>query len=204
MTEQESTATPEGPQDGERRAPVSRLFGTSGSFWGLTARIGALVGVLTSIVSFFVLVRPFWDGEETKKQSATLSALDLERLTFRQYLDEVELSHTPYAKKQLGRPGVFAQFHVEITGFRGKSLPLRWQLLDERSDIVRQDSLVSLEPHVDEDSGDWSFWAELPRRPGSFRIRVRLYRPERLLPLTRIESKPFPGASRSAAASAAE
>ena len=177
----------------ERGTVLAKLFGEGGSFWGAVARIGTLVGVLTGIVSLVVVLRGEFSPDPPPEKAVALSDLALERRTFGQYLDEKELPHDPYSKTQLQRRGMYVQFHVEIVGWQGERLPLRWQLLDQDGDIVQQDKLIEIEPTANKDSSDWDFWVALPPRKGPFRIRIRLYQPDRIVPLRRLVSEPFPG-----------
>ena len=177
----------------ERGPVLAKLFGEGGSFWGAVARIGTLVGVLTGIVSLFVVLRGEFSPDPPPEKAVTLGELALERRTWGQYLDEKEARRDPYSKAQLQRRGMYVQFHVEIVGWQGERLPLRWQLLDGDGDIVHQDKLIEIEPEVNTDSADLDFWVELPKRKGPFRIRVRLYEPDGVVALRRRDSDPFPG-----------
>ena len=178
---------------GERGRVLATLFGEGGSFWGAVARIGTLVGVLTGIVSLFVVLRGEFTSDPPPEKSVALSDLALERRTWGQYLDEKEAKRDPYSKPQLERRGMYVQFHVEVVGWQGERLPVRWQLLDGDGEIVQQDKLIEIQPQVNKDTADLDFWVALPRRRGPFRIRVRLYEPDGIVPLRRLDSKPFPG-----------
>ena len=64
-------------------------------------------------------------------RSATLSNVTLDRsVAFGQYLDRIKLTRAPYTPATLSRRGAYVEFDYAIAGYKGKRLPLRWQLVD--------------------------------------------------------------------------
>lgn len=132
--------------------------------------------------------------------SATLSRPTLEQpVTFGQYLDRMELARDAYEPEQLAEPGVLTGLQVEIKGYRGESLPLRWFLLDQGThEIVDQQSRRhAFEPDRDVARFSWPVWVALPAEPGTFRVVFEIYSPDAKpgrtghAPLHTVETEPF-------------
>ena len=99
------------------------------------ARSGwAAIPILATLIGIGVTLRHELTTTSPPARRAALSNLTLDRnVSFGQYLDRIELPRRPYTDAQLGRKGVYLEFDISVTGYRGKRLPLRWLVLDMRT-----------------------------------------------------------------------
>ena len=164
-----------------RRLPGARLIGA----------VAAVVLVAAAVLVLGPLLKP-QDAPATK--AASLSHLTLDRnVTFGQYLDRKATSRKPYEPAMLARRGAYITFEYRIEGYRGKRLPLRWQLFDARTgDQVDQSRDIAIKPTADTDQGTWDFWIPLPRGHERFSIQVQLYDNAGLVPIGQAQTKRFP------------
>jgi hypothetical protein len=179
------------------RTWLSELSTTVKAVGGVAAAIAAIVGL---VFLFFPDLRPDPTPDEG---SATLSKPTVEHpVTYRQYLDRVEIPAEGSTEEQLARPGVLAGVMVTIKGYRDEALPLSWYVLDLGThDIVaRQSQRHFLEADRNEAPAVWPFWVPLPPGPGPFKIVVQIYQPNvrpgkpGAVPLAETETDSFPGA----------
>ena len=163
---------------------------------GVAAAIATIVGL---VFLFFPDLRPSPTPDEG---SATLSKPTLEQpVTYRQYLDRVEVPAEGSTEEQLARPGVLAGVMVTIKGYRGQALPLSWYVLDLGThDIVdRQSQRHFVKADRNETPAVWPFWVPLPSGPGPFKVVLQIYPPNAkpgrpgVVPLAEAETDPFPG-----------
>ncbi len=197
----ETAATPAEPGSKPKRTRrlrtwLGELSTTVKAIGGVAAAIAAIVGL---VFLFFPDLRPAPTSDEG---SATLSKPTLEHpVTYRQYLDRVEIPHDRSTEAELARPGVLAGVVVTIKGYRNQGLPLRWYVLDVGThDIVDQQSRKHvLTADRNETPVAWPFWVELPEGKGPFKIVLQIYPPNAkpgetgVLPLAEAETEPFPG-----------
>jgi hypothetical protein len=156
-------------QPAKRRAVLVR---GARSVSTLLAFVGAFLGVL------FLLWPSLAPEGPPATQSATLEKPTLDRMvTFGQYLDRIELSRAPFDRSRLARRGALVEFDFMITGYRGKHLPLRWQLIDaESGNQLDQSSDTFITADATTDRGTWHVWVRSPKR--RFRrlfVEIQLY-----------------------------
>jgi hypothetical protein len=136
---------------------------------------------------------------EAAKQAATLSHLRMKpNASYREYLARVDLPTTAYTNAQLARRGALLRFRVQITGFEGERLILKWELFDAaRGDQINESKATTIRPTTETNEATWHFWVPLPRRAGSFYAVVELKQQKKdsLLALDTLETDPFPGLS---------
>jgi len=166
--------------------------------------VGGVAAAIAAIVGLVFLLVPDWRPDPTPDEgSATLSKPTLEHpVTYRQYLDRVEVPREGSTEAELARPGVFAGVMVTIKGYRNQALPLRWYVLDLGThDIVAQQSKRHLlRADRNEAPAVWPLWIPLPRGLGPFKVVLQIYPPNAkpgrpgVVPLAEAETDPFPGA----------
>jgi len=164
-----------------RRLPGARLIGA----------VAAVVLVAAAVLVLGPLLKP-QDAPATK--AARLSNLTLDRdISFGQYLDRKELSRKPYEPAVLARRGAYVAFEFRVEGYRGKRLPLRWQLIDARTgDQLDQSRDIAITPAATTDQGSWDVWVPLPRGHKRFYVQVQLYDNAGLVPIGRLRTERFP------------
>ena len=122
-------------------------------------------------------------------RSATLSNVTLDRsVAFGQYLDRIKLTRTPYTPATLSRRGAYVEFDYAIAGYKGKRLPLRWQLVDARTaDQLAQSEDLGIKAQATTDRGTWFVWVPLPHGHGRrFFVQIQLYKQDGRVPLSRV------------------
>jgi hypothetical protein len=180
----------------QRRRPGARLIG-----------IGLAIAVVAGLVALWPSIRPQDPPSKPARLSSTkpqdppatkaarLSKLTLDRdITFGQYLDRKQISRKPYRAAVLARRGAYVAFDFRVEGYKGKRLPLRWQLMDARtSDQLDQSRDIAIKPDATTDQGTWDVWVPLPRGDRRFYVEVQLYDDKGLVPIGRLRTKRFPG-----------
>jgi TIR domain len=160
--------------------------------------VGAVAAIMLVAVAVLVLGPLLKPQDAPATQAASLSNLTLDRnVTFGQYLDRKATSRKPYEPAMLARRGAYITFKYRIEGYRGKRLPLRWELFDARTgDQVNQSRDIAIKPTADTDQGRWDFWIRLPRGHERFSIQVQLYDNAGLVPIGQAQTKRFPAPGR--------
>ncbi len=92
--------------------------------------------------------------------------------------------------------GVTVNYDVSLTGFRGRSVTVRWSLHRPNGatlpyDWLRSEAARRLIGEADKDSASDSFWVPLPRTGAPFFVRLALY-DEDGVRLTYADTKPIP------------
>ena len=92
-------------------------------------QIGGIVTIAATIIGLVFVFRPGCTPQDVGK--ATVDDVRVvQPVTFVRYLQRLKLPAGTLSREQLRRRGVMIEFHYDITGFRGKKLPLRWELND--------------------------------------------------------------------------
>jgi hypothetical protein len=77
--------------------------------------------------------------------------------------------------------GVTVNYNVSLTGFRGRTVTVRWSLYSAEGGVVPRDWLRNrpirwLKGEAEKDSASDSFWVPLPKIGGRFFVRIGLYK----------------------------
>jgi hypothetical protein len=166
------------------------------SLLSLVTKIGGAATAISAVLGVVFVLWPQLKPEPPPpEKSAQLAKLTVDRkVTFGQYLDRFDLPKDAFSAKQLARQGAFLQFRIETKGFKDKELPLKWELFDAKSgDQVGESKSTFVEPGANTDSLSWHAWVPLPRRKGPFFVLVQLLNDKGVVPLDRLQTKPFPG-----------
>jgi hypothetical protein len=164
--------------------------------FALVSQAGAVVGLIAAVVGLVFVFRPGWKPKDVDVGTAAITDVRvLEPVTFGRYLQEQELSAGSLSREQLRKPGVLVSFHYELDGFRGRSLPLRWELNNARTNaLVDQDQAVTITPSTNAEGRDWYVWVPKPAARRRYYITVILYQPQKQpVPLKRFDTAPFAG-----------
>ena len=164
-----------------RQQPASLLDRARGLSNGFKAA-ATVLGLVASVLGLVFLLWPNLQPERAPSVgSATFSPRkpELSLLTFGQYLDRKGLPRSPYSSAQLARRGALASFRIVVSGYRGRSLPLRELLVNNRTgDVVNQaNKRTVLTPDRQDSPTTWDWWTPLPRQRGPFKILIEIYPP---------------------------
>ena len=166
----------------------------------LLALAGTIVALVSGIAGLVFLFKPdLRPTGEAARQAATLSHLRVRpNVSFREYLARADLPATGFTAGQLARRGALLRFRVQITGFEGERLTLKWELFDAKSgDQINESKATTITPTTETNEADWPFWVPLPKRAGKFYAVVELKQQKEnyLLALDTLETEAFPGRS---------
>lgn len=163
------------------------------------AQVAALVGVVSTIVTLLFVFKPGWKPT-APADTGTMKVTSFrvrKPVTFGRYYRLLGLSTGTLTKTYLARQGVLVIFGFELTGFRGKTLPIRWELVDaSTNDAVQSDRAVGIEPSTNNDARTWYVWAPWPRTKRSYYVTVTVLQPRKGkvdVPLTEFDTKTFRG-----------
>jgi hypothetical protein len=174
---------------GRRRRPARRKKRNLLAYIGQLAAAASLVSTLVGLVFVF---KPGCRPQDVGK--AVISDVHVPRpMTFGRYLQEQRLSTGTLSRVQLRSAGVLVAFHYEITGFRGRRLPLRWELNDNAtSRLLAEDQALSIIPSTNDEARDWYVWVPVPKTRRTYYITVTIYQPQKQrVPLKHFDTPPF-------------
>jgi hypothetical protein len=159
----------------------------------------ALVGLVGSVVGLLFIFKPGWKPQAPQDVGMVeISAVRVRQpVTFRRYLQRLKLSGQGLGQEQLRRRGALIEFHMHIKGFRGKELPLRWELNDAGTEeLVAQNESVSIKPSTNDEGRKWFVWVPTPQTRKTYYVTVTLYQPRKGkvdVPLQDFDSPQFKG-----------
>ena len=132
--------------------------------------------MVSSATALIFTFAPDWvPSGDPPAQSATLSELRVDsEATFRKYLQRVDQPTRGYTERQLQRRGALLDFRVQIEGFRGKPLLLKWELFDQSGTQINESKAIRITPTNETNEATWQFWVPLPRGDGSYDAFVEL------------------------------
>ena len=159
--------------------------------------VSSTIGLAATILGIVFVLWPSLKPEgPPAARSATLSNVTLDRsVAFGQYLDRIKLTRAPYTPATLSRRGAYVEFDYAIAGYKGKRLPLRWQLVDARTaDQLAQSEDLGIKAQATTDRGTWFVWVPLPHGHGRrFFVQIQLYKQDGRVPLSRVRTVRFAG-----------
>ncbi len=163
-------------------------------------QVGALVTIAATVIGLVFVFRPGCTPQDVGK--ATIGEVRVVRpVTFGRYLQHLELPAGSLSREQLRRRGVMIEFAYEINGFRGKKLPLRWELNEAvTNDLVGQDQAVTITPSTNAEGRKWFVWVPAPMTDKRYYVTVTIYQPGGTVPLQDFDSPPFRGLGRASPA----
>ena len=152
------------------------------SIWTIVGRASAVVGLLGGVAGLlFLLVPELQPTGDPPVRKATFAELQVEPgLTRRQYLQRVDLDPGGLDAKTLAQRGAFLEFDVQATGYEGKPLALKLELVSATTgDEVGQEQSTTIRPAAEEDAIAWqAFLVYPPSARGSYVARMELFDPE--------------------------
>jgi hypothetical protein len=174
---------------------------------GLSAWTKVLIGVVTLVTTVAGAIWLFFPNSKpqptpTEGNATFQGRPDLERLTRAQYLDRFGFSKSPFTAGQLKQPGALTTYKIAIKGYRGKALPVREMLVNDRSGALLgvDNRRVSFTPDRQDQSFVWQWWTPLPKRlEPKLRVILEIYPPgadpttKDVAPLDRATTSDFAG-----------
>jgi hypothetical protein len=180
------------PQREGRRPPTS----WTKTWTAFVAQAGALVGLIAGLLSLVFIARPGCQPQAPADfTSAAITDVRVERgVSFGQYLDRIDVSRGSLSDMYLGRRGALIQFHYAIRGFKGKSLPLQTELIDDNSHdrVGEPEAGVQIHTSTNADERDWYAWTSVPAH-GRYHAVVTIYEPGGRVPLRAFSTDQFTG-----------
>jgi hypothetical protein len=163
------------------------------------AQAGTIVGLIGGIVGLVFVLKPGWKPTPTPDVGKVeISDVRVRQpVTFKRYLQRIKQPPGTMSREFLLRRGTMIEFHMHIEGFKGKALPLRWELNDAKTEeLVGQNESVSLTPSTNDEGRKWFVWVPTPRTRGTYYVTVTLYQPRKGkvdVPLQDFDSPEFGG-----------
>jgi hypothetical protein len=77
--------------------------------------------------------------------------------------------------------GVTVNYNISLTGFRGRTVTMRWSLYGAGGSVVplrwlKNEPIHWLRGEADKDSASDSFWVPIPKAKGPFKVRLGVYK----------------------------
>jgi hypothetical protein len=161
------------------------------------AQVGTTIGVISGIVTLVFIFKPDWRPIGSPDVGKlTISGVKVKtHITFRRYLQRVGSSEGTMAKAYLRQQGVLAEFRFDATGFRGKRLPIHWELVNAKTnEAVADDESVGITPSTNDEARQWFVWAPLPKTRKTYYLTITIYQPQKQrVPLHDFDTKSFKG-----------
>jgi hypothetical protein len=185
VTEPSPAPVPEAPAERRSRNPIAYFLRKRNPlvYVGQAAGLVALIASVTGLVFVF---KPGWQPTPPP-DVGTLKILDSkirQPVTFGRYLERVRLAPHGVTRAYLRRRGVLVEFAYEAEGFRGKRLPIQWELVDAKTHervVVDGEAAVNdavaITPSTNHEAAKWFVWAPAPERPGAHYVTVTIYQP---------------------------
>ena len=162
---------------------------------------GGVVALIASVVGLLFVFKPGWKPEPPR-DVGTLEIVDSgvrQPVTFGRYLERVRLPPLDMTKAFLQRRGLLIDFAYQAEGFRGKRLPIQWELVDAKTnDRVSGDDAVSITPSTNDEAAKWFVWVPAPAAGRQYYVTVTIYKPRKGdvdVPLADFDTQEFSGSA---------
>jgi hypothetical protein len=200
-TPTDAAPAPEEPES-RRRNPVAYFLQKRNPlvYVGQAAGVVALVA---SVVGLLFVFKPGWKPEPPPDVGTLKIAESSVRqpVTFGRYLERLRLPPLDMTKEFLQRPGLQVEFDYQAEGFRGKRLPIQWELVDAKTnDRVRGDDAVAIVPSTNNEAAKWFVWVPAPEAGRTYYVTVTIYQPRKGdvdVPLADFDTAEFAGSAAS-------
>lgn len=169
-----------------------------------------VVALVASVVGLLFVFKPGWKPEPPP-DVGTLRIVDSsvrQPVTFGRYLERVRLPPLGVTRAFRQRQGLLIEFDYEAEGFRGKRLPIQWELVDattndrvgDGEDDASGNDAVAITPSTNHEAAKWFVWVPAPAAGRRYYVTVTIYRPrqgEVDVPLADFETAEFSGSAAS-------
>jgi hypothetical protein len=172
------------------------------------AQAGALVGLVGGVVGLVFVFKPGWKPQapaDVGKLTIAKDSVEAGRAPLRRFYARTHLPIGDLTPSILRQRGELIEFHFEATGFKGKTLPIRRELIDvETGDAVPggtgafdySDESVGITLTTNNDARKWFVWSPVPKTTKRYQVTVTIYQPRKGdvdVPLDDFDTKPFRG-----------
>ena len=171
-------------------------------------QIGGIVALVASVVGLLFVFKPGWQPKPPP-DVGTLKIVDSsvrQPVTFGRYLERVRLPALDVTKAFRQRQGLLIEFDYEAEGFRGKRLPIQWELVDAKTnDRVRTgdddasgNDAVGIKPSTNQETAKWFVWVPAPKTGRDYYVTVTIYQPRKGdvdVALADFDTATFPGSA---------
>jgi hypothetical protein len=186
------------PEAVAARAAIDRKLFSRKQLLGALAVLATVIGVLSGGTALFD-----WFGSKVNPVTPPPSHIDARLTTpalrgpesLGDYLRETNQSTTGLSDYQLAEQGFVFLIGIHLQGNQGKTLLLKWSILDNATGSPLSDSIFNqpaskFRPRGPDQARQWPIWVPSPPRRGKFKLRATLL-DEKRLPLDEADSKPF-------------
>jgi hypothetical protein len=190
----------EEPAKGQKPSPLTDFLKRVNPLAHVGAA-AAVVGLIASVVGLVFLFKP----DLQPKPAPDVGSLKIvdsdvrQPVTFGRYLERVRSSPGDVTREFLQRPGLLVEFDFVAEGFRGKRLPIQWDLVDAKTnDRVSGDGALGITPSTNNDAATWFVWVPAPAAGRTYYVTVTIYRPlkgEGDVPLADFDTPQFKGSA---------
>lgn len=168
---------------------------------------GGIVALVASVVGLLFLFKPGWKPE-APPDVGTLRIVESsvrQPVTFGRYLERVRLPPLGLTRAFRQRQGLLIEFDYQAEGFRGKRLPIQWELVDAKTndrvvvdgeDDASGNDAVAIVPSTNREAAKWFVWVPAPPAGRRYYVTVTIYQPRKgdvEVPLADFETAEFSG-----------
>lgn len=155
------------------------------------AQIGAFVAVVSGIVTLVFIFKPDWrplQSADVGKLTIMENSIRVRPASLARFYSRVHLRPQSETAAFLRQRGMLIEFSFEATGFRGKTLPIRRELIDaETNDVVPErdtnpaysDVSIGITPATNNDARKWFVWSPVPKTRKRYYVTVSVYQPRK-------------------------
>ena len=208
-TQSDAASTPEEPAAPRKRNPIAYFLQKRNPLVYVGQAAG-VVALIASVVGLIFVFKPGWKPDPPA-DVGTLKIVDSsvrQPVTFGRYLERIHVSPmgmTPALRK---RRGLLIEFDYAADGFRGKRLPIQWELIDAKTNdrVVVPDpdaggnDAVAITPSTNKEAAKWFVWVPAPPAGRTYYVTVTVYQPHKGdvdVPLADFDTAEFTGVAAS-------
>ena len=205
-TPADAAPAPEEPAGTRKRNPLAYFLQKRNPLVYVGQAAG-VVALIASVVGLLFVFKPGWKPEPPP-DVGTLKIVDSsvrQPVTFGRYLERVRLPPMGTTKAFRQRQGLLIEFDYEAAGFRGKRLPIQWELVDaktndrvvtEGGDDAGGNDAVAITPSTNQEAAKWFVWVPAPKAGRKYYVTVTIYQPRKGdvdVPLADFDTAEFSG-----------
>ena len=174
------------------------------------AQAGSLVALIGGVITIVLIFKPDWrplQSADVGKLTNGENSIRVRPASLGRFYSRVHLQRHGETAAYLRQRGMLIEFSFEATGFRGKTLPIRRELIDaETNDVVPErdanpaysEQSIGITPETNNDARKWFVWSPVPKTRKSYYVTVSIYQPRKgdvEVPLQDFDTPTFRGLS---------